>query len=125
MARLAFCTAAEVEQDRIGKSAAYAVAHRCCVLLKGPHSLAAGPRGDVFMNPTGGPVLATAGTGDVLAGAIGGLLAQGLEALSAARLGAYLHGLAGDRWAEAHGELGLRAWELADGLPQALKGLAA
>ena len=75
------------------------------VLLKGPTTVIAGPdRRTVRVNPTGTPVLATAGSGDVLAGLIGGLLAAGLDPVDAAGAGSYLHGLAG-RIAAGHGPI--------------------
>jgi ADP-dependent NAD(P)H-hydrate dehydratase / NAD(P)H-hydrate epimerase len=70
----------------------------------------------VAINPTGGPALATAGTGDVLAGAIAALLARGLDVWSAACVGVYVHGLAGERSAD-HGTLAL---DIAEALPHAL-----
>jgi NAD(P)H-hydrate repair Nnr-like enzyme with NAD(P)H-hydrate dehydratase domain len=65
------------------------------VLLKGDRTVVASPAGEVWVNPTGSPALATAGTGDVLAGLLGSLLAGGLGAVEAAVAAAYLHGLAG------------------------------
>lgn len=65
------------------------------LMLKGSPSLIAGPDGRLFINPTGDDALARGGSGDVLSGLIGGLLAQGIPALEAALLGAYIHGLAG------------------------------
>lgn len=87
------------------------------VLLKGRHTLVGQGGGPVFANWPGGPELATAGTGDVLAGVIGGLLAQGLEPLAAARLGAWWHGLAGERMRWTHGASGGSARDLLDALP--------
>ena len=74
----------------------------------------------VFVNPTGNPGMATGGTGDVLTGLIAGLLAQGLDALDAAVLGVYLHGLAGDLAASRLGEMALAANDLIEILPAAL-----
>ena len=71
------------------------------------------------INPTGNPVLATAGSGDVLTGLIASLLAQGMTPFDACQLGVYLHGKAADLWAKQHGNRGLRAIELADTLPAA------
>lgn len=89
------------------------------VVLKGRHSVIAdGQR--VALNPTGNPALATAGSGDVLTGLIGSLLAQGMGPFDAAQLGSYLHGKAADLWAGQHGKRGLRAIELTDWLPMAL-----
>jgi hydroxyethylthiazole kinase-like uncharacterized protein yjeF len=71
------------------------------VLLKGSATVVAGPDGDAFVNPTGTPWLATAGSGDVLSGLIGTLLASGMSAPLAATVGAYVHGVAGQRAAAA------------------------
>ncbi|MFW5682317.1 MAG: ADP-dependent NAD(P)H-hydrate dehydratase, partial [Phycisphaeraceae bacterium] len=75
----------------------------------------------VFVNDTGNPVLATAGTGDVLTGVIASLMAQGMPAYEAAALGVHLHGSAADEWARRRGRAGLLARELADELPEALE----
>ena len=87
------------------------------VVLKGnPTVVAEGER--LSVNPTGNPALATGGTGDVLSGAIAALLAAGLSPFDAARLGVFLHGLAGDLLAEEK-EVGLLAREVAEALPRA------
>ena len=83
------------------------------------------PDGSAAIAPFENPALATGGTGDVLAGAIGSLLAQGLTPFDAARLGVYLHGLAGDAVRERFGDAGLLASDLPDGLAIARKRLAA
>lgn len=89
------------------------------VLLKGRHTVISdGNR--VRVNVTGNPVLAAAGMGDVLTGAIASLWAQGMEPFEAACLGAHLHGQAADRWRDAHGDRGMLARELADGLGDGL-----
>jgi NAD(P)H-hydrate epimerase len=85
----------------------------------------ASPDGEVAVAPFENPALATGGTGDVLAGAIGSLLAQGLDAFAAARLGVYLHGVAGDGVRERFGDAGLLASDLPDGLAIARRRLAA
>jgi NAD(P)H-hydrate epimerase len=75
------------------------------------------------VNPTGGPLLGSGGTGDVLSGLIASLLAQRLDAYDAARAGVFLHGRAGDLLAERLGDAGLLASELADELPRARRAL--
>jgi NAD(P)H-hydrate epimerase len=89
-------------------------------LLKGPGTLVAEPGGRLSVNQSGSPVLATAGTGDVLSGLIAALLAQGCAPWEAAALGAWLHGRSADLWAQAHAGRGLLAGELADSIPLAL-----
>jgi hydroxyethylthiazole kinase-like uncharacterized protein yjeF len=94
------------------------------VVLKGAATVIASPDGDVAIAPFENPALASGGTGDVLAGTIGSLLAQGLEPYAAARLGVYLHGLAGDQVRERFGDSGLLASDLPDGIALARKRLA-
>jgi len=95
------------------------------VVLKGAATVIADPDGAVAISPFENPALASGGTGDVLAGAIGALLAQGLTPFAAARLGVYLHGLAGETVRERLGDAGLLASDLPDGLALARKRLAA
>lgn len=108
----------KIQADRVSAARAAARAFGCTVVLKGYRSLIAdGDR--VVVNPTGGPSLATAGTGDVLTGVIAALLAQGLPAFQAGVAGVYLHGLAGD----ACGDEGTVAGDVADSIPLALEQL--
>jgi hydroxyethylthiazole kinase-like uncharacterized protein yjeF len=95
------------------------------VVLKGARTVVAAPDGSVSIAPFENPALATGGTGDVLSGTIGALLAQGLEPYDAARLGVYLHGLAGEQVRELLGDAGLLASDLPDALAYARKRLAA
>lgn len=119
-ATLLATTAAEINADRVGHARALCEATGAVVVLKGAATVVAAPDGSLSLNPTGGPGLATGGTGDVLAGAIGGLLAQGCAAADAARLGVYLHGDAADRLAAEQGDAGLLASDVATALPRAL-----
>ena len=89
------------------------------IVLKGPYTRVATPNGDISFNTTGNPILATAGSGDVLTGVIAGLLAQGYEPGTAARLGVFLHGLSGDILSIQMGDSGALAGEIADGMPHA------
>jgi NAD(P)H-hydrate epimerase len=98
---------------------------RQVVVLKGARTVIAAPDGQVAVAPFENPALATGGTGDVLAGTIGSLLAQGLQPFDAARLGVYLHGLAGDSVSERIGDAGLLASDLPDPIAIARKRLAA
>lgn len=97
MARLCGCTVREVQADRAGMAVALSKACGAVVVLKGHHTLIAEPDGSLRCNPTGNSGMATGGSGDVLAGMIGSLLAQGMAPGDAACCGVYLHGLAGDR----------------------------
>ena len=93
-------------------------------MLKGARTVVAAPDGQLAVAPFENPALASGGTGDVLAGAIGALLAQGLAPFDAARLGVYLHGTAGEAGRERFGDAGLLASDLPDGLAIARKRLA-
>lgn len=97
MARLAGMTVSEAQRDRIGLAREYAARHGVTVVLKGARTVVASPDGRAFVNTTGNSGMATGGSGDALAGIVGSLLGQGLNALEAAAYGAYWHGLAGDR----------------------------
>jgi NAD(P)H-hydrate epimerase len=101
MARLCGITTAEVQRGRIELARRFAAEHGVTLVLKGANTVVAAPDGSVYVNTTGNPGMATGGAGDVLAGIIGGLLAQGLDSVAAAALGVYWHGLAGDRAAAA------------------------
>jgi hydroxyethylthiazole kinase-like uncharacterized protein yjeF len=123
-ARLFGMPAGEVEEDRIGFARKAAAETGSVVLLKGPRTVVALPEGEVRVNPTGSPALATGGTGDVLAGAIGAYLSRGVPPADAATLGAFVHGLAGEIVGHERGEGGT-AMDVAAALPvatQRLKG---
>ncbi|HSO29356.1 MAG TPA: NAD(P)H-hydrate dehydratase [Candidatus Sulfomarinibacteraceae bacterium] len=118
--------------DLVGDDAARLVATRNAaaswrqvVVLKGARTVIADPDGAAAVAPFENPALATGGTGDVLAGVIGALLAQGLGPFAAARLGVYLHGMAGEAVRERLGDAGLLASDLPDAIPAARKRLAA
>ena len=105
--------------DRLSEARALALEVDAVALLKGTRSVIVAPDGSVRVNPTGSPALATAGTGDVLTGTIGGLLARGVEPFAAAWAGAYLHGLAGILAAGLDGD-GIVAGDVAERLPAAI-----
>jgi NAD(P)H-hydrate epimerase len=110
-----------VGDDRVAAARRLAERAGAVVVLKGSRTVVADPTGRAAVNVTGGPWLATAGTGDVLSGVVGALAAQGLPAFRAAAAGAWLHGRAGD----VAGHSGLVAGDLIDALPTVLSGLAA
>lgn len=112
MARLMGSTVDEVQADRVGVATQAAARWNCVVVLKGAGTVVAEPMGKVYVSPFSNPALATAGTGDVLAGAIAGLRAQGLSALHAACGGVFLHGLAGEMLSEEYGPAGGLAGDL-------------
>ena len=110
-ARLLGSDAASINTDRIRAARDLARGYEAIVVLKGAGTIVAAPDGRASINLTGNPLLATAGTGDVLAGLIGALLAQGLEAWDAARVGAAWHGACADALA-AHGQARMTASDL-------------
>ncbi|MBN3784010.1 bifunctional ADP-dependent NAD(P)H-hydrate dehydratase/NAD(P)H-hydrate epimerase, partial [Burkholderia sp. Ac-20345] len=113
-ARLLGSDTATVQRDRIAAAQALAARYSAIVVLKGSGTVIAAPDGRVTINPTGNAALATGGTGDVLGGLIGALLAQCVALYEAALAGVYLHGLAADTLtAQGTGPAGLTAGELA------------
>lgn len=112
MGRLLGTSADEVQSDRVGTARRAAAEWKQIVVLKGAATVVADPSGKVFVSPFSNPALATAGTGDVLAGAIAGLLAQGLSPIDAACAGVYLHGVAGELLREEYGVAGGLAGDL-------------
>ncbi|MBC7926645.1 MAG: NAD(P)H-hydrate dehydratase [Bryobacteraceae bacterium] len=126
MARLASKTVAEIQDNRLEYTRSFAESHNCVLVLKGHRTLIAMPDGEVFVNPTGSPSMATGGTGDVLTGMIAGLLAQTPEHPHAqpqlAVLAAvWLHGRCGELGAEILGEHSLIATDLLNFLPEAIR----
>ncbi len=95
MARLTGKTVEEIQADRIGTASAFAQKHRVTIVLKGANTVVAAPDGRVWLNAAACSALAKGGSGDVLSGIIGSLLAQGVEAPWAAVIGVYIHAQAG------------------------------
>jgi NAD(P)H-hydrate epimerase len=122
LGRLLGISTAQIQEDRIAAARGAAEETGAIVVLKGHMTLIASGTA-VFVNPTGNPGMATGGTGDVLTGLIAGFLAQGLDALDAAVLAVYLHGLAGDLAAARLGEISLAAGDLIEILPAAFAAL--
>ncbi|MGE5337999.1 MAG: NAD(P)H-hydrate dehydratase [Gemmatimonadota bacterium] len=108
--RLLGLSAREIQQDRIRAACMLADRFSCGVVLKGAGTVIAGASGDYWINPTGSPALATAGTGDALAGMIGAMIAQQITPAVAARAAVWLHGAAADEFSD---EIGLTAAEIA------------
>lgn len=123
MSRLTGLTVEEVQADRIGIAQKYTKKWEQTLLLKGAHTVIASPAGEVVTSPFANPALATAGTGDVLAGIVASLLAQGLTPFDAASVGTYIHGLAGEMVSEKLGNAGVLASDLLPILPKAIKSL--
>jgi len=112
---------AQVQSDRITIASDFAMKHKVVLVLKGAGTVVALPDGNVFVNSTGNAGMATGGSGDVLAGIIAGMLAQGFAPATAACLGVYIHGAAGDRAAGQKGEISMLAGDLIEMLPSALQ----
>jgi ADP-dependent NAD(P)H-hydrate dehydratase / NAD(P)H-hydrate epimerase len=120
MARLVGCSTADVQRDRLGVARKFAGEHELIVVLKGHRTLVVPPDGEVWINMTGNPGMATGGTGDILTGLVGAMLAQNpKEPLMAVCAAVHLHGLAGDVMRESVGEHSLVATDLLRGLPEA------
>jgi hydroxyethylthiazole kinase-like uncharacterized protein yjeF len=117
MGALLGITAAEVQADRLGVAERFVREHGVTLVLKGAYSVVAEPSGRTWVCPTGNPGMASGGMGDVLSGIIGALLAQGLAASEAARLGTYVHGAAGDLARKHVGETALIASDVVEALP--------
>jgi NAD(P)H-hydrate epimerase len=120
MARLLDCSVMEIQEDRIGSALRLTRRTGSYVVLKGAGTILVDPKEQVRMVPSGNPGMASAGTGDILTGILGGLLAQGMDPMEAMSLGTYLHGSIADRWAERVGERGMIATDLLPDIPQVL-----
>ncbi|HHX51127.1 MAG TPA: NAD(P)H-hydrate dehydratase [Clostridia bacterium] len=117
MGRLLGISSREVQQNRVQVVREASRQWGAVVVLKGARTLIGDPRGELLVNMTGNPGMATGGSGDVLAGMIAGLMGQGLDPLVAAGIGVYAHGAAGDRAASVKGLMSLCAGDLLDYLP--------
>lgn len=106
-------------EDRIGTASAFSRETGAYLVLKGVPTVTASPEGQVFLNTSGNPGMATGGSGDVLTGVIAALLGQSMSPIEASVCGVFLHGLAGDRAAEAKGMQGLIASDIIAALPEA------
>ena len=124
MSRLLGEPTTRLQADRVATATNAAAAWGKVVALKGAFTVVAAPDGRATLSPFANPGLASAGTGDVLAGAIAGLLAQGVGLFDAATLGVYLHGAAGERVRAELGDAGMVASDLLPELPRAIRALA-
>jgi NAD(P)H-hydrate epimerase len=121
MSRLTGLSVSDVQADRIGIARRVAQEFRVVVLLKGAQTVIADAEGEVYLNPTGNTGLAKGGSGDVLTGLVGGLLAQKCTPLAAAACGAFLHGLAADLAADSIPPRAMIGSDVIDHLPQAFE----
>jgi NAD(P)H-hydrate epimerase len=114
----------DIEKDRINTAASFSKETGVYLVLKGVPTIIADPNGMAYINSTGNPGMASAGTGDVLTGIISGFLSQGLSPINASILGVYMHGFAGDIVASKKGEHSLIATDIIEGIPFAFKSLS-
>ena len=121
MARLVKLTPKAVNENRAEISADFAKEYGVVTVLKGSGTIIASPEGRVMINRTGNSGMATGGSGDVLAGMTGSLLAQGAKPFDAAAAAVYLHGLSGDIAAEKLGKISMLPTDLIDEIPQAFR----
>ena len=121
--RLMNVSSSEIEKDKFNLSREFAEQYNVTLVLKGAPTVIAAPSGNLFVNPTGNPGMATAGSGDVLSGIIAAMLGQKLSADAAAVCGVFIHGMAGDKAAQRNGVLSVIAGDIIKYLPNVLKDL--
>ncbi|NGZ28894.1 MAG: NAD(P)H-hydrate dehydratase, partial [Magnetococcales bacterium] len=109
MSRLLATSIDQVQKDRLATALAYAVEQQVWLVLKGAATVIASPQGEAWINPTGNAALASGGSGDLLAGLLGGFLAQGWPVATAVRAAVWLHGAAADRAVAKSGPVGVTA----------------
>jgi len=125
MSRLCGLDIDRIEADRAGVARDFAVRYGVYLVLKGAGTVVATPGGEISVNGSGNPGMATGGMGDVLTGVLVSLLGQGYPFTDACRLGVFLHGYAADMVAERQGEVGMTASDVLESLPRAYKTLLA
>lgn len=111
----------EIQENRTFYSKLASDKYNIVVALKGNNTVVTSPLGDMYINTTGNPGMATAGSGDVLTGMVVSLIGQGIETLEATKLGVFLHGLAGDLAKDNKGEYGLIASDIIENIPISIK----
>jgi ADP-dependent NAD(P)H-hydrate dehydratase / NAD(P)H-hydrate epimerase len=123
MSRLTAMTVDRIQSDRLGLAKKKAKEWHKTIVLKGAYTVIASPDGQVAVSPFANPGLASAGTGDVLAGVIAGLVAQHIPLFNAAAAGVYIHGKAGENVKFALGDTGMTASDLLPVLPQVIRSI--
>lgn len=120
-ARLLGLSVDKVQKNRISLAKSFAARYNVTLILKGYQTIVAAAEGVAYINETGNPGMATAGSGDVLTGIIAAFLGQRIDYFPAAKYAVYLHGLAGDLAAREKGQVSLTAQDILNNLPRAFK----
>ena len=120
MSRLTGLSIEEIQKDRVGVSKRFASEYNCLVVLKGSNTVVAAPKGNVYINRTGNPGMATAGSGDVLAGLIASFVCQSMGVQSATIAGVYVHGMCGDAVRKKYSMCGVTPTAMIRELPEVL-----
>lgn len=123
MSRLTGLSVEDIQKNRKETTLKFSKLWNKTIVLKGSGTVIADPGGKIYLSPFSNPLLATAGTGDVLAGIIAGFLAQGLSLIDAAVAGVYIHGLSGEKLRDRFGDRGATAMDLVESLPSSFKEL--
>ncbi len=123
MSRLTGVSTRIIQKDRVKAAVKLSKRVKCITVLKGSRTVVANPKGEVYINETGNPGMATGGVGDILTGMVASFIGQGIEPYGAAKLAVYLHGKAGDLAAREKGKISLIATDLLDKLPVVFKKL--
>ena len=121
MARLLKTTVGKIQSQRKKIALDFAIDYNVTIVLKGNKSVVAGCNGEFYVNNSGNPGMATAGSGDLLTGIIGAFFAQGIGAFNATKYAVYLHGLAGDLAAKEKTQISLIASDIIEKIPEAIK----
>jgi len=123
MSRLIGMSTAAIQADRLKVAKKVSRLYNCITVLKGARTVVCNKRGEVYVNETGNPGMATGGVGDILTGMIASFIGQGIEPYGAAKVAVYLHGRAGDLAMRKKGEISLIATDLLNKLPEVFKKL--
>ena len=123
MGRLVRKSSKEIQLNRIEIAKEFATNNNCYLILKGARSIIASPSGEIYINPTGNPGMATGGMGDVLTGVVASLLSQGYSPIDSCILGTFIHGYSGDLVALKIGDIGITATDVIDNIPEALNNI--
>jgi len=119
--RLLGVSTKEIQDNRVEYAKYVSTNYGIVTVLKGANTVVSSPKGEVYINTTGNPGMATAGSGDVLTGMITSFIGQGIDSYKASILGVYCHGLAGDIAKEEKGEYGMIARDILESIPSSIK----